>query len=35
MRLALTAAHRTLHNRIHAQGRYHQHGPAEDHAEHH
>jgi hypothetical protein len=35
MRLVLTSAHRDLHNRMHAAGRYHSHGPATDHAEHH
>ncbi|MHC5034766.1 MAG: CehA/McbA family metallohydrolase, partial [Planctomycetota bacterium] len=35
MRLVLTAAHRELHNRMHRQGRYHQHTPADDHPEHH
>jgi len=35
MRLVLTAAHRDLHNRMHQAGRYHDHTPADDHAEHH
>lgn len=35
MRLVLTSAHRELHNRMHQMGRYHQHTPADDHAEHH
>jgi len=35
MRLVLTAAHRSLHNRMHAAGKYHQHTATEDHAEHH
>jgi hypothetical protein len=35
MRLALTSAHRRLHNRMHAQGFFHQHTPAVDHPEHH
>jgi hypothetical protein len=35
MRLVLTSAHRNLHNRMHAAGRYHKHGPADDHAAHH
>ncbi len=35
MRLTLTAAHRDLHNRMHATGRYHGHTPLDDHAEHH
>jgi hypothetical protein len=34
MRLALTAAHRTLHNRLHQQGTYHEHTLANEHAEH-
>ncbi len=36
MRLVLTSAHRTLHNRMHQQGYYHQHpSPTADHPEHH
>ncbi len=35
MRLVLTAAHRSLHNRMHRKGRYHDHTPTTDHAEHH
>lgn len=35
MRLALTAAHRELHNRMHAAGHYHEHTPVTDHKEHH
>jgi hypothetical protein len=36
MRLVLTSAHRTLHNRMHQQGYYHQHpSPTTDHPEHH
>jgi len=35
MRLVLTRAHRSLHNRMHRQGKYHKHNPGEDHAEHH
>ena len=35
MRLLLTTAHRTLHNRLHQAGYYHQHTPVEDHAAHH
>ena len=35
MRLVLTAAHRQLHNRMHQQGHYHEHSPADDHPEHH
>lgn len=34
MRLVLTGAHRSLHNRLHAQGCFHAHTPAEDHAAH-
>ncbi|MHC4480976.1 MAG: CehA/McbA family metallohydrolase [Planctomycetota bacterium] len=34
MRLVLTAAHRELHNRMHRQGRYHEHTPADDHPGH-
>jgi hypothetical protein len=34
MRLALTSAHRTLHNRLHQQGAYHEHTPANEHAAH-
>ena len=35
MRLVLTSAHRTLHNRLHQRGQYHLHTPVEDHPEHH
>lgn len=35
MRLLLTSAHRSLHNRLHQVGRYHEHTPTEDHPEHH
>ncbi len=35
MRLVLEAAHRTLHNRMHQQGHYHEHTPVTDHPEHH
>ncbi|MBN1642379.1 MAG: CehA/McbA family metallohydrolase [Anaerolineae bacterium] len=35
MRLVLTAAHRSLHNRMHHQGTYHDHTPATDHPAHH
>ncbi len=35
MRMVLTAAHRSLHNRMHQQGRYHEHSPGDDHPEHH
>jgi len=34
MRLLLTSAHRSLHNRLHQRGRYHKHTPVEDHPEH-
>jgi hypothetical protein len=32
MRLVLVAAHRSLHNRMHQQGRYHQHAPVTEHS---
>ena len=35
MRLVLEGAHRSLHNRMHAQGRFHEHAPPRDHPEHH
>jgi hypothetical protein len=35
MRLVLTSVHRRLHNRMHQNGRFHQHTPADDHPEHH
>ncbi len=35
MRLVLTAAHRSLHNRMHAAGVFHNHTPVDDHEEHH
>jgi hypothetical protein len=35
MRLVLEAAHRSLHNRMHQQGQYHDHTPVTDHPEHH
>jgi hypothetical protein len=35
MRLVLTSAHRSLHNRMHGLGFYHGHTPVTDHAEHH
>ena len=35
MRLALTAVHRDLHNRLHRSGRYHEHTAQDDHPEHH
>jgi hypothetical protein len=34
MRLALESAHRSLHNRLHQQGQYHEHTPTNDHAAH-
>jgi hypothetical protein len=34
MRLVLTSAHRTLHNRMHELGHYHDHTPVTDHGEH-
>jgi hypothetical protein len=34
MRLALGSAHRSLHNRLHQQGHYHEHTPARKHREH-
>jgi hypothetical protein len=35
MRMVLTSAHRTVHNRMHEMGYYHQHTPTLDHPEHH
>jgi hypothetical protein len=35
MRLVLESAHRSLHNRMHEQGYYHDHTPVTDHPEHH
>jgi hypothetical protein len=35
MRLVLTSAHRTLHNRMHQLGHYHGHTPVTSHPEHH
>ncbi|MBN1873542.1 MAG: CehA/McbA family metallohydrolase [Anaerolineae bacterium] len=35
MRLVLESAHRSLHNRMHRMGYYHDHTPVEDHPEHH
>jgi len=35
MRLVLESAHRRVHNRLHAQGHFHEHTPLEDHKEHH
>jgi hypothetical protein len=34
MRLVLESAHRSLHNRMHQFGMFHQHTPPEDHPEH-
>ena len=34
MRLVLESAHRTLHNRMHQQGHYHNHTPVTDHEGH-
>jgi hypothetical protein len=31
MRLVLESAHRRLHNRMHQEGHFHEHTPAEDH----
>jgi hypothetical protein len=35
MKLVLTSAHRTIHNRLHEMGYYHQHASLNDHAGHH
>jgi hypothetical protein len=35
MKLVLTSAHRTIHNRMHEMGYYHPHTPVNDHPEHH
>lgn len=35
MRMVLTASHRSLHNRMHALGHFHNHTPVTDHPEHH
>ena len=35
MKLVLTSAHRSLHNRMHKAGHYHNHTPVDDHAAHH
>lgn len=35
MRLLLTSTHRSLHNRLHQAGHFHQHTPVDDHPEHH
>jgi hypothetical protein len=35
MRMVLTATHRSLHNRMHQSGQYHDHTPATDHPAHH
>jgi len=34
MKMVLTSAHRTLHNRMHAMGHFHRHTPVNDHPEH-
>ena len=34
MRMVLTSAHRSLHNRMHKLGYYHDHTPVTDHAAH-
>jgi hypothetical protein len=34
MKLVLTSAHRTIHNRMHEMGYYHQHTSVNDHPEH-
>ena len=34
MRMVLTSAHRTLHNRMHQLGHFHEHTPLTDHPEH-
>ena len=34
MRLVMESAHRTLHNRMHSMGIYHDHDPASSHPEH-
>jgi hypothetical protein len=34
MRLVLTSAHRALHNRLHQNGRFHEHAPTQDHTDH-
>ena len=35
MRMVLTSAHRSLHNRMHQIGTFHAHTPVTDHSEHH
>ncbi len=35
MKMILSAAHRNLHNRMHAMGHYHEHSTGQDHREHH
>ena len=35
MRLVLTAAHRTFHNRMHQMGYFHNHTPVANHTDHH
>jgi hypothetical protein len=34
MRLVLESAHRSLHNRLHQAGQYHEHTQAKEHPEH-
>ena len=35
MRMVLESAHRSIHNRLHQAGHYHEHTPLTDHPEHH
>lgn len=35
MRLVLESAHRSIHNRMHQAGHFHEHTPAQDHEGHH
>jgi len=35
MRLVLESVHRTMHNRMHQMGHFHEHSPVDDHPEHH
>ena len=35
MRMVLESAHRSVHNRLHQAGHYHEHTPVTDHPEHH
>jgi hypothetical protein len=35
MKMVLTSAHRTIHNRLHEMGSFHQHTSLNDHQEHH